>query len=250
MRRHLTFRKHFHMNLGILDSVGHQRKRKASLQRFVFPANRGSLTIHNPSLPGSDARRLEPRGCPIPRESTQELREFRGREEKRELLRAIANSKVFTEFGRAFTQATGLPVALRPVESLQLSFHNCRDQMPFCALMMRENRTCGACLQSQSQVASDTLERPHTTVCYAGLSETVVPLRLGSRLIGFLWTGQVFQRSPTESQFQRMVKLLSSWGVKLDHAVLRQADFETRVVARHEQSAAVKVLSLFCEHLA
>ena len=44
-----------------------------------------------------------------------------------ELLRAIANSKVFTEFGRAFTQATGLPVALRPVDSFQLSFHDAQE---------------------------------------------------------------------------------------------------------------------------
>ncbi len=169
------------MNLGILDSVGHQRKGTDSLEGFVSPTNRRSLTVHNPcSLPGGDGRRLQPSRCPTPRESTQKLGEFRGRDENLELLRAIANSKVFTEFGRAFTRATGLPLALRPVESLQLSFHDRRNQGPFCALMARENRTCGACLQSQSQVAEGAAERPHTTVCYAGLYETVVPLRLGS----------------------------------------------------------------------
>lgn len=166
-----------------------------------------------------------------------------------ELLRAIANSKVFTEFGRAFTQATGLPVALRPVDSFQLSFHERRNEGPFCAVMARENRTCGACLQSQSQVAECGVERPHSSVCYAGLYETAVPLRLGSRLIGFLWTGQVFQRQPTESQFRRTLKLLSSWGMKLDQTVLRRAYFETRVVSREQHSAAVKLLTIFAEHL-
>jgi AraC-like DNA-binding protein len=175
--------------------------------------------------------------------------EFRARDETPELLRAIANSKVFTEFGRAFTRATGLPVALRPVESFQLSFHDHRNQGPFCALMARESRTCGACLQSQSQAAEGAVERPQTTVCYAGLYETVVPLRLGSRLIGFLWTGQVFQRKPTESQFRRTLELLSSWGVKLDQAVLRGAYYETRVVSREQHSAAVKLLTIFAEHL-
>ena len=166
------------------------------------------------------------------------------------MLKAIANSKVFTEFRRAFTQATGLPVALRPAESLQLSFHDCRNQGPFCALMARQNRTCGACLQSQSKVAQGAVAGPNTIVCYAGLHETVVPLRLGNRLIGFLWTGQVFQRKPTEPQFRRTLKLLSSWGMKLDQAVLRKAYFGTRVVSREQHSAAVKLLTIFAEHLA
>ena len=238
------------MNLAILDNAGHQRKGTDSLQEFVSPASRPSLAIHNPcSLPRGDARGLQPSGCPTTRESTQDVGEFRARDENLELLNAIANSKVFTEFGRAFTQATGLPVALRPVESFQLSFHDRRNQGPFCALMARENRTCGACLQSQSQAAEGAVERPHTTVCYAGLSETVVPLRLGSRLIGFLWTGQVFQRKPTEPQFRRTLKLLSSWGMKFDQTVLRGAYFETRVVSREQHSAAVKLLAIFAEHL-
>jgi AraC-like DNA-binding protein len=166
------------------------------------------------------------------------------------LLRAIAYSKVFTEFGRAFTQATGLPVALRPVESFQLSFHDHRNQGPFCALMARENRTCGACLHAQSRAAEAAVENAHTSVCYAGLCETVVPLRLGSRLIGFLWTGQVFQRKPSEPQFRRTLKLLASWGMKVDQTVLRGAYFATRVMSREQHAAAVKLLTIFAEHLA
>ena len=238
------------MNLVILDSVGHQGNGTDRLQSLVLPSNRGSLAVHKPcSLPGSDASALQPNGCLSARETSPEIGKLRAQDQNRELLRAIANSKVFTEFGRAFTQATGLPVALRPVKSFQLSFHDGRNQGPFCALMARENRTCGACLQSQSQVAEGGVERPHTTVCYAGLCETVVPLRLGSRLIGFLWTGQVFQRKPTEPQFRRTLKLLSSWGMKLDQAVLRRAYFETRVVSREQHSAAVKLLTIFAEHL-
>ena len=103
------------MNLAILDRVGHQRKDTDSVQRFVLPANRPTRAVHNPcSLPGSDARGPQPTECPTRRESTQEAGEFRGRNENLELLKTIANSKVFTEFGRAFTQATGLPVALSP----------------------------------------------------------------------------------------------------------------------------------------
>lgn len=237
------------MNLAILDTVDRRRKGTDNLHGFVSPANGVSLAVHNPrSLPGGDARDLQFR-CLTARESTQSAGEFRTRDENLELLKVIAASKVFTEFERAFTGATGLKVALRPAQSFQLSFQDRRNQGPFCALMARENRTCGACLHSQSQVAEAAVARPQTTVCYAGLYETVVPLRLGSRLIGFLWTGQVFQRKPTESQFRRTLKLLSGWKMKLDENILREAYFETRVVSREQHSAAVKLLTIFAEHL-
>jgi AraC-like DNA-binding protein len=46
-----------------------------------------------------------------------------------------------------------------------------------------------------------------------------------------------------------MLKLLSSWGVELDETVLRRAYFETPVVSREQHSAAVKLLTIFAEHL-
>ena len=84
-----------------------------NFQRFVSPANCRALVVHKPcSLLGGDGTGLKPSGCPTTRESTQVVGEFRARDENLKVLRAIANSKVFTEFGRAFTQATGLPVVL------------------------------------------------------------------------------------------------------------------------------------------
>jgi ligand-binding sensor protein len=117
----------------------------------------------------------------------------RVQEENREVLEALAGSKLLKEFERAFTAATGLPLALLPVESFRLPFSGARNEAPFCALMSRQNRTCGACLRAQAMAADRVKAGPCTTVCYAGLSETVVPVRLGNRLIGFLRTGQVFR---------------------------------------------------------
>src|ERR1035441_4707662 len=41
----------------------------------------------------------------------------------RGLIESLSNSKIFQDYGRAFTEATGLPVALRAVESWQLPHH-------------------------------------------------------------------------------------------------------------------------------
>jgi len=152
------------VNLGILDSVDHQSRGAEAPRGIVSLARSRSLTVDRHCWSGGAAASLEPSGCPSTGESTQEAGGFRTRNENLELLKAIATSKVFTEFERAFAEATGLPVALRPVESFQLSFHDCRNQGPFCALMARENRTRGACLQSQSRVAQGAVKRPRTTV--------------------------------------------------------------------------------------
>ncbi len=239
------------MNLGVLDNVGIERRGTDRSEGLQSPVSRHSFAVRRRCcLPGGAARNLEPSGWQTTRQSTPEGGEFRTRNQNVELLRAIAGSKLFVEFERAFMEATGLPVALRPVESFQLSFHDHRNPGPFCALMAGENRTCGACLQSQSQAAEAARERPHTNVCYAGLCETVVPLRLGSRLIGFLNTGQVFLRKPDEPQFRRVLKVLSNWGMGLGENVLRESYFKTQVVSRQRHEAAVKLLTIFAEHLA
>lgn len=238
------------MNLGILNNVGNQRRGAEEPRGIVSPASGRSLISHRPCWPEGAARDLEPRGYRDTPESTQDAGEVGAADENLKLLSAIVSSKMFTEFQRAFTEITGLPIALRPVESFQLSFQDRRTQGPFCALMARENRTCGACLQSQLQVAEAGIERPHTTVCYAGLCETVVPLRVGNRLIGFLRTGQVFVRKPTARQFERTLNLLRSWGLNLDQEELRKAYFGTRQASREQLAAAVKLLAIFAEHLA
>jgi AraC-like DNA-binding protein/ligand-binding sensor protein len=206
--------------------------------------------VHTSWLPGGAAKGLESSARPITQESKQGGGEVPARGENLELLKAIAASSVFTEFERAFTGATGLPVSLKPVQSFQLFFHGAKNEGPFCALLAQENRTCGACLQMQAQLSAAAKERAHTTICYAGLCETVVPLRLGNRLVGFLGTGQVFLRKPSQRQFQRTLSLLTGWEVHFDQDSLREAYFGTRIVPSRQHTAAVKLLEIFAEYLA
>lgn len=167
----------------------------------------------------------------------------------RGLLEALISSKLFHDYERAFTEATGLPVALRPVESWQLSLHGKQNEGPFCALMAERSRACGSCLEVQDRLARTSTDGATTAVCPAGLSDTVVPVRLGERLIGFLQTGQVFRRPPTQAQFRRTARLLAKWGIRTDHAALRHAYFSTRVVPGRQHEAVIKLLTIFAQHL-
>src|SRR5262245_30522688 len=53
----------------------------------------------------------------------------------RALVEALVSSKIFQEYEKAFSEATGLPVALRPVETWQLPHHSKRNEGPFCSLV-------------------------------------------------------------------------------------------------------------------
>ena len=167
----------------------------------------------------------------------------------RELLEALLSSKLFQEYEHAFAEATGLPIALRPVDSWQLPLHGKQNEGPFCALMAERSRACGSCLEVQEKLARAANGEPATSVCPVGMSDTVVPVRLGDRLIGFLQTGQVFRKPPTQQQFERTVQLLAKWGVAMDRAVLRHAYFATRVVPSKRHEAVIKLLSIFAQHL-
>src|ERR1043166_4673538 len=165
----------------------------------------------------------------------------------RGLIEALVNSKVFQDYERAFTEATGLPVALRPVESWQLPHHGKRNEGPFCALMSEKSRACASCLQTQEKLSQAAAYEPCTITCPSGLSDTAVPVRLGDRLVGFLQTGQIFRKKPTETQFDRTAKLIEEWGVQIDKMRMKEAYFATRVVPPKQHESVVKLLSIFAQ---
>ncbi len=167
----------------------------------------------------------------------------------RALVEALANSKIYQEYERAFSDATGLPVALRPVESWQLPHHGKRNESPFCQLLAQKSRACSACLQVQEQLSERATLEPQTISCPIGMCDTAVPVRLGDKVIGFLQTGQLFRKKPTQSQFERAAKLVAEWGVDEDIETLRDAYFGTRVVSNRQHESVVKLLSIFAQHL-
>jgi AraC-like DNA-binding protein/ligand-binding sensor protein len=167
----------------------------------------------------------------------------------RGLIEALANSRVFQDYERAFTEATGLPVALRPVETWQLPHHGKRNEGPFCSLISEKSRACASCLSVQERLSELAAQEAHTIGCPNGLSDTAVPVRLGDRLIGFLQTGQVFRKKPTEGQFERAAKQVMKWGVDVDMESLREAYFATRVLTAKHHEAVVKLLTIFAQHL-
>ena len=111
------------------------------------------------------------------------------------LLEALRQSKLYRDYERTFTEATGLPLALRPLEFFGLAFHGKKNENPFCAFLAERKSCCAVCLRTQARLSETCGDNPHSMQCPYGLTETVVPIVLGERVIGFLCTGQVFTHS-------------------------------------------------------
>jgi len=161
----------------------------------------------------------------------------------------LSHSKIYQDYERAFTDATGMPVSLRPVESWQLPHRGKKSENPFCAIMAQRSGSCAACLRMQEQLSQTARTEAQTLTCFSGMSDSAIPVRLGENLIGFLQTGQVFRRKPSEAQFSRVARQLHEWGLEAESSELRHAFFSTRVLTRRQHDAMVTLLSIFALHL-
>jgi len=166
------------------------------------------------------------------------------------MLEQLTRSQIFQDYERAFAQATGLPLALRPPEVWSFAHGRKRNQNPFCTLMSSHSRSCAACLQAQEQTNAAAVNGAKTVICFAGLCDTAVPVRLGGEVVGFLQTGQIMLKQPTKSQFARTTKQLLDWGLKVDLGKLEDAYFHTKVLTAKEYDAVVRLLTIFSQHLA
>jgi AraC-like DNA-binding protein len=169
--------------------------------------------------------------------------------DKIDTIEKLTNSKIYQDYEAAFCETTRLPVSLRPVESWQLPHHSKRNENPFCSLMAQKSRSCSACLQTQQRLTGLAQSEAQTVTCAHGMSDTAVPVRMGDRAIGFLQTGQVFRKKPTEAQFERSAKLTAEWGVTVKREELKEAYFKTPVLSARQHGSVVNLLSIFAQHL-
>ena len=167
----------------------------------------------------------------------------------RHLVTQLEKSEIYRDYHRAFEATTGLPLGLRASGSFQSPLQNSKQINVFCALMAGMNKTCAACLQLQQRVEQEASHEPKTLECFAGLSESAVPVRVGENVVGYLQTGQVLLRQPSPARFKKILAQLTAWNVTVDRPALEKAYFSTRVFARHQYDSVLRLLSIFGQHL-
>jgi AraC-like DNA-binding protein len=169
--------------------------------------------------------------------------------ENREIGTHLRESEIYQAYERAFQGTTGLPLALRSLGSFDSRLLSAKNANPFCRLMSANNKSCAACLRLQQQVEDAATGEVSTLECFAGLSESVVPIRIGDRAVAFLQTGQVFLQAPSAARFRRSLQRLKELGVVANSPELEKAYFATRVIPRAQYHAILHLLTLMAGHL-
>lgn len=165
-----------------------------------------------------------------------------------DLVSRLQGSTLFRDYQHAFQTATGLPLVLRAAGSFQPPLRGSGQINPFCAMMASASKTCAACLELQQRVETEAIRGSSTLQCFAGLTESAVPVRIGERVVAYLQTGQVMLRQPTEKGFRTAMNRLDA-GKGPDSAEAHTAYFRTRVLTKTHYDAIVRLLSSFAEHL-
>ena len=166
----------------------------------------------------------------------------------KQLIGTLLRSRLFRDYQSVFTKATGLGLALLPLEYWQLEHHAKTNENPFCALLAQRPATLAVCLQSHADIIRHTGTKPCTQTCPFGLTETAVPVRLGEKTIGFLRIGQVLRRSAIQSDKRRAAAKLAECGVPFTGDI-RKAWEATAIIPKEKYAAIARLLTFFAEQL-
>lgn len=161
----------------------------------------------------------------------------------------LETSPLYREYAAAFEATTGMPLAIRRVGALHSPLHGSRKESPFCAVMASRNKSCAACLRLQQEVEERASSGACTLECFAGLSESAVPIRVGDKILGHLLTGQVLQQAPSEKKFEKVAAQVKELGVDVDLDELRSAYMKARVMPKTQYDGVVRLLDIFGQHL-
>ncbi|MBM3823769.1 MAG: helix-turn-helix domain-containing protein [Verrucomicrobia bacterium] len=165
------------------------------------------------------------------------------------LIETLSESSIYKDYERSFTETTGMPVALRPVETWRLPLHGKRKENPFCSLVAERSRSCAECLQMQERLARGASTGACSMNCAYGLTELAVPVKLGAETIGFLQTGKVLKQKPTDAAFDRAMSNAEGLGIELEKSRARQAYFKSPIVNPKKLESIAGLLSIFADHL-
>src|ERR1035437_2864969 len=124
------------------------------------------------------------------------------------LLQRIANSDRYKMYQEAYRTATGLPLRLVSADPDGWCLDDQKvNRRPRCeALNLSRESTCDACVDTNRHLMQEAETNGLTTChCFAGLCATAIPVKMGASVIGYLKTGQVFSKTPSEEHFKKLL---------------------------------------------
>jgi AraC-like DNA-binding protein/ligand-binding sensor protein len=166
----------------------------------------------------------------------------------KQLIDMLQRSRLFRDYENVFTKATGLALSLRPLEFWQLAHHGKKHENPFCRLLAERPKTLSVCLQAHQEMIDHTGVLPHTVTCPFGLTETAIPIKLGTNIIGYLRIGQVLRHMPAKADTSKVRRELERCGVSFKGEI-RKTWEKNPLIPPDKYNALVRLLSFFADQL-
>lgn len=166
----------------------------------------------------------------------------------KQLIDMLRRSRLFRDYESVFTKATGLALALRPFDYWQLEHQGKKHENPFCRMLAERPKSLAVCLQAHQEMIDHTGELPHTVTCPFGLTETAVPVKLGSKVTGYLRIGQVLRHMPVKADTSKVARQLEKCGTPFE-GKLRKAWETNPLIPPEQYNAIVRLLSFFADQL-
>lgn len=161
----------------------------------------------------------------------------------------LRQSRPYKDYALAFAKALNLPLGLSSIGDDGQSENGVDKPInPFCGILGGPNKICPSCPQVHRNRGYPNISETQTVRCFSGFTITLVPVKLGNQVIGFLKTGALLS-NPNAAIFLNIATQLMRSGVKADFSRLEDAYFNSRVVSPDSYQAVVRLLETFADHL-
>jgi len=161
----------------------------------------------------------------------------------------LTRTAIFKDYEDAFHELTHLPLHYIPVGNKENVDGITHHDNPFCKHMLNDDAVCGTCAMMHERLREHSNDAPYTAQCFAGLTETAVPVKLGEEVIGYLQTGQVLLALPETEDLESVTRSLLEFGVALQEDEIQSLYLNNRVISPKQYEAVVRMLEIFANHL-
>lgn len=168
--------------------------------------------------------------------------------ESDELFSRVARSELYAQFCEAFEAATGMTLQIHGAD-MEFEAAASEKSNPFCKTLNHSNR-CPDCAAAANCIITEASSLPKAFDCFAGLTETAVPILAGKVPIAFLTTGQVFTEDIPEGKWEEVVTRLTETGFSEDEIEKLECQWKATLHLDHTQyQGMVTLLSVFAGQL-
>ena len=138
---------------------------------------------------------------------------------------------------------TGIPVNILDANGKVVCLSS--DYMPFCKMIstcVEGRKRCVECDVGATQMCGAGVHH-YSYRCHAGICETILPIRFGSSLVGYISFGQLLDDSPIEEQWANTKRTLDWYSGDMQQ--LKEAYLKFKQCSAAEIEAYIDILEAF-----